>query len=34
MDSIGDAQGFSGKISITPSEGFSVKTLTVREEMA
>jgi len=27
MDSIGDAQCFSGKISITPSEGFSVKTL-------
>jgi len=25
---IGDAQGFSGKISITLSEGFSVETLT------
>ena len=28
MDSIGDTQGFSGKTSITPSRGFSVKTLT------
>jgi len=28
MDSIGDAQGFSGKTSITPSRGFSVETLT------
>jgi len=28
MDSIGDAQGFSGKIPITPSRGFSVETLT------
>ena len=27
MDSIGDAQGFSGKIPITPSKGFSVETL-------
>ena len=28
MESIGDAQGFSGKTPITPSEGFSVETLT------
>jgi len=28
MDSIGDAQGFSGKASITPSRSFSVETLT------
>ena len=28
MDSIGDAQGFSDKTSITPSGGFSVETLT------
>jgi len=28
MDIIGDAWGFSDKASITPSEGFSVKTLT------
>jgi len=28
MDSIGDAWGFSSKTSITPSRGFSVKTLT------
>ena len=28
MDSIGDARSFSGKTPITPSEGFSVKTLT------
>ena len=28
MDSIGDAQGFSGKTSITPSRDFSVETLT------
>jgi len=28
MDSIGDAQGFSGKTPISPSGGFSVKTLT------
>ena len=28
MDSIGDAQGFSGKTSITLSRDFSVKTLT------
>jgi len=28
MDSIGNAQGFSGKTPITPSGGFSVKTLT------
>jgi len=28
MDSIGDAWGFSGKTSITPSRGFSVETLT------
>jgi len=28
MDSIGDAQGFSGKTPITPSRGFSVETLT------
>ena len=27
MDSIGDAWGFSGKTSITPSRGFSVETL-------
>jgi len=27
MDSIGDAQGFSGKTPITPSGGFSVETL-------
>ena len=27
-DIIGDAQGFSGKISITLSRGFSVETLT------
>ena len=27
MDSIGDAQSFSGKTSITPSRGFSVETL-------
>ena len=27
MDVIGDAQGFSGKASITLSRGFSVKTL-------
>jgi len=29
MDSIGDAQGFSGKTPITPSGDFSVETLTV-----
>ena len=28
MDIIGDAQGFSGKALIIPSEGFSVETLT------
>ena len=28
MDSIGDAQGFSGKTPITLSRGFSVETLT------
>ena len=28
MDSIGDALGFSGKTSITPSGSFSVETLT------
>jgi len=28
MDSIGDAQGFSGKTSIIPSRNFSVETLT------
>jgi len=28
MESIGDAQGFSGKTPITPSRGFSVETLT------
>jgi len=28
MESIGDAWGFSGQIPITPSRGFSVKTLT------
>ena len=28
MESIEDAQGFSGKIPITPSRGFSVETLT------
>jgi len=28
MDSIGDAQGFSGETSITLSRGFSVETLT------
>ena len=28
MDSIKDAQSFSGKTPITPSRGFSVKTLT------
>jgi len=28
MDSIGDAQGFSGKTPISSSGGFSVKTLT------
>ena len=28
MDNIGDVQGFSGKTPITPSRGFSVKTLT------
>jgi len=28
MESIGDAQGFSGRTSITPSRGFSVETLT------
>ena len=28
MDSIGDAQGFSGKTPITPSRGFSVEILT------
>ena len=28
MESIGDAWGFNGKTSITPSRGFSVKTLT------
>ena len=27
MDSIGDAQDFSGKTLITPSRGFSVETL-------
>ena len=27
MDVIGDAQGFSGKASITPSGGFSIETL-------
>jgi len=27
MDSIGDAQGFSGKTSITLSRGFSIETL-------
>jgi len=28
MKSIGDAQGLSGKIPITPSGGFSIETLT------
>jgi len=28
MESIGDARGFSGKIPIAPSRGFSVETLT------
>ena len=28
MESIGDARGFSGKIPIAPSGGFSVETLT------
>jgi len=28
MKSIGDAQGFSGKIPSTPSGGFSIETLT------
>jgi len=28
MDSIGDAWGFSGKIPITLSRGFSIETLT------
>jgi len=28
MDIIGDAWGFSGKVPITPSRGFSVETLT------
>jgi len=28
MESIGDAWGFSGKIPITPSRGFSVEILT------
>jgi len=28
MESIGDARGFIGKTPITPSGGFSVKTLT------
>jgi len=28
MESIGDAQGFSGKTPITPSRGFGVETLT------
>ena len=28
MDSIGDTWGFSGKTPITPSEDFSVETLT------
>ena len=28
MESIGDAQSFSGKITITMSRGFSVETLT------
>ena len=28
MESIGDAQGFSGKTPIAPSRGFSVETLT------
>jgi len=28
MESIGNAQGFSGKTPITPSKGFSVETLT------
>ncbi len=28
MDIIGDVQGFSSKAPITPSRGFSVKTLT------
>ena len=28
MDSVGNAQGFSGKTPITPRGGFSVKTLT------
>ena len=28
MDSLGDAQGFSGKTPITLSRGFSVETLT------
>ena len=28
MDSIGDTQGFSGKTPISPSEGFSIETLT------
>ena len=28
MESIGDAWGFSGKTPISPSRGFSVKTLT------
>jgi len=30
MEHIGDAQGFIGKIPITPSGGFSVETLTGR----
>ena len=28
MESIGDAQGFNGKTSITPSRSFSIVTLT------
>ena len=28
MSIIGDAWGFSGKVSITPSRGFSIETLT------
>ena len=28
MDNIGDVQDFSGKTPITPSRGFSIKTLT------
>jgi len=27
LDTIGDAQGFSGKAFITPSRGFSIETL-------